>query len=48
MIASMLDFAARHNVLPQTEHFPMSRTNEAFSRLEAGKARYRIVLDADF
>jgi uncharacterized zinc-type alcohol dehydrogenase-like protein len=33
---------------PQTEHFPMSRSNEAFEHLEAGKARYRIVLDADF
>jgi uncharacterized zinc-type alcohol dehydrogenase-like protein len=44
----MLDFAARHNITPQTEHFPMGRINEAFERLEAGKARYRIVLDADF
>jgi D-arabinose 1-dehydrogenase-like Zn-dependent alcohol dehydrogenase len=26
----------------------MSRINEAFERLAAGKARYRIVLDADF
>jgi len=26
----------------------MSKINEAFARLEAGKARYRIVLDADF
>ena len=47
-IGTMLDFAARHGVTPQTEHFPMSRINEAFERLEAGKARYRIVLDADF
>lgn len=47
-IETMLDFAARHNVLPQTEHFPMSQINEAFARLESGKARYRIVLDADF
>jgi uncharacterized zinc-type alcohol dehydrogenase-like protein len=47
-IATMLDFAARHRITPQTEHFPMSRINEAFERLEAGKARYRIVLDADF
>lgn len=47
-IATMLDFAARHNVAPQTEHYPMSRINEAFDRLESGKARYRIVLDADF
>ena len=47
-IDTMLDFASRHNVLPQTEHFPMSKINEAFVRLESGKARYRIVLDADF
>ena len=47
-IATMLDFAARHNIAPQTEHFPMSQINEAFARLEAGKADYRIVLDADF
>jgi uncharacterized zinc-type alcohol dehydrogenase-like protein len=47
-IGTMLEFAARHNITPQTEHFPMSRINEAFERLEAGKARYRIVLDADF
>jgi uncharacterized zinc-type alcohol dehydrogenase-like protein len=47
-IATMLDFAARHNIAPQTEHFPMSQINEAFARLQSGKARYRIVLDADF
>jgi uncharacterized zinc-type alcohol dehydrogenase-like protein len=47
-IATMLDFASRHNVEPQNEHFPMSKINEAFARLESGKARYRIVLDADF
>jgi len=47
-IATMLDFAARHQVLPQVEHFPMSRVNEAFDHLRAGKPRYRIVLDADF
>lgn len=47
-IATMLDFAGRHAISPQTEHFPMSQINEAFKHLEAGKARYRIVLDADF
>jgi uncharacterized zinc-type alcohol dehydrogenase-like protein len=47
-IATMLEFAARHQVKPQTEHFPMSRINDALERLEAGKARYRIVLDSDF
>lgn len=47
-IDAMLGFAARHGVLPQTEHFPMSRVNEALAHLQSGKARYRIVLDADF
>lgn len=47
-IADMLDFASRHNITPKTEHFPMSQINKAFEHLEAGKARYRIVLDADF
>ena len=47
-IATMLDFAARHNIAPQNEHLPMSQINEGFARLESGKARYRIVLDADF
>ena len=48
VIADMLDFAARHGIAPVTEHFPMSRINDAFARLASGKARYRIVLDADF
>jgi alcohol/geraniol dehydrogenase (NADP+) len=47
-IATMLDFASRHNIAPQNEHFPMSNINEAFARLESGKAHYRIVLDSDF
>ena len=47
-IESMLEFASRHNIAPQTEHFPMSQINEAFGRLESGKARYRIVLDVNF
>jgi D-arabinose 1-dehydrogenase-like Zn-dependent alcohol dehydrogenase len=45
-----LDFSIS-TVLPfcrSSEHFPMSNINEAFARLESGKARYRIVLDADF
>jgi len=47
-IETMLDFASRHDIAPQTEHFPMSRIHEAFARLESGNAHYRIVLDADF
>jgi uncharacterized zinc-type alcohol dehydrogenase-like protein len=46
MLADMLDFAARHNIAPQVEHFPMSEVNAALEHLSAGKARYRIVLDA--
>lgn len=47
-IAKMLDFCARHGIEPQVEQFPMSRVNDALAHLKAGKARYRIVLKADF
>ncbi|MGA3127046.1 MAG: NAD(P)-dependent alcohol dehydrogenase [Candidatus Korobacteraceae bacterium] len=47
-IARMLDFAARHHIAPQVERFPMSQVNEAMAHLDSGKARYRIILDADF
>ncbi|MFO1128761.1 MAG: NAD(P)-dependent alcohol dehydrogenase [Rhodospirillales bacterium] len=46
-IATMLQFAARHDIAPVTEHFPLSRVNEALAHLRAGRARYRIVLDND-
>jgi uncharacterized zinc-type alcohol dehydrogenase-like protein len=46
-VATMLDFAARHGIAPVTEHFPMSRANDALERLRSGQARYRIVLDND-
>jgi uncharacterized zinc-type alcohol dehydrogenase-like protein len=46
--ADMLDFAARHGIAPVVEAFPMSRVNDAMAHLEAGKARYRIVLENDF
>ena len=48
VMAMMLEFAARHQIKPKVEHFPMSEVNEALAHLAAGKARYRIVLDADF
>ena len=48
MLADMLEFAARHHIAPQVEHFPMSQVNEALAHLAAGKAHYRVVLDADF
>ncbi|WP_315823882.1 zinc-binding dehydrogenase [Paraflavitalea speifideaquila] len=44
IIKTMLDFCVRHNIYPTVEEFPMEQVNEAISRLEAGKARYRIVL----
>jgi alcohol/geraniol dehydrogenase (NADP+) len=44
-MADMLEFAARHQIVPQTEHFPLDRINDAIARLKAGKARYPIVLD---
>lgn len=47
-MAQMLDFAARHHLSPQVEHFPLSHINDAIKHLAEGKARYRVVLDADF
>lgn len=45
VIHRMLEFAARHGIAPQTEHFPMSSINEALDHLRAGRARYRVILD---
>jgi len=45
---AMLEFCARHGILPVTEMFPMSKVNEALDHLRAGRARYRIVLKNDF
>jgi uncharacterized zinc-type alcohol dehydrogenase-like protein len=46
-VNAMFDFCARHRIEPITEEFPMSKANEALAHLEAGKARYRIVLKND-
>ncbi len=46
-VATMLDFAARHDIAPTTELFPMSKINDALEHLRSGKARYRIVLQND-
>ena len=46
-VATMLEFCARHGIAPVTEQFPMTQANEALDHLEAGKARYRIVLKQD-
>jgi uncharacterized zinc-type alcohol dehydrogenase-like protein len=47
VIDRMLEFCARHNIAPVTEEYPMSKINDAFEHLRAGKARYRIVLKND-
>lgn len=44
MLATMLDFAARHRIYPQVEEYPLAQVNEAIAHLAAGKARYRVVL----
>lgn len=44
-IEDMLQFCARHNIQPWTEHFAMKDVNKALEHLRAGKARYRIILD---
>jgi alcohol/geraniol dehydrogenase (NADP+) len=41
----MLEFCARHDIAPQTEHFPIAKVNDAIQHLLDNKARYRIVLD---
>jgi len=43
-MATMLNFAARHNILPKTESFKIERVNEAIEKLRQGKVRYRAVL----
>ncbi|WP_165954127.1 hypothetical protein [Seongchinamella unica] len=43
-MAQMLEFSARHNVKPETEHFRFDQVNEAIARFESGNARYRVVL----
>ena len=44
-IATMLEFATRHDVKPVTEQFGFHQVNEAIKHLESGKAHYRIVLN---
>ncbi len=40
----MLEFCARHQILPVTEEFLLQKVNEAFAHLALGKVRYRIIL----
>ena len=47
VILSMLEFCARHKIEPLVEEYPLSKVNEALEHLNAGKARYRLVLRND-
>lgn len=45
-LLKMVEFCARHQIVPQVERLPMDRINEAIDRLRRGEVRYRFVLDA--
>tara|TARA_R110002096_G_scaffold159011_3_gene324589 strand:- start:14391 stop:15443 length:1053 start_codon:yes stop_codon:yes gene_type:complete len=47
LVQTMLNFCARKEIAPITQSFPLSEINAAFAELEAGNARYRIVLEND-
>jgi len=40
----MLEFATRHNILPEIEVFPMDKVNEAMEKVKDNKVRFRAVL----
>jgi len=41
----MLEFAAKHAILPQIEMFPADQVNEVFAKMNLGEVRYRAVLN---
>lgn len=45
-VGKMLEFCGRHDIAPVTEMFPMKDVNKALDHVRAGKARYRVVLEA--
>ncbi|WP_455426739.1 NAD(P)-dependent alcohol dehydrogenase [Dryocola sp. LX212] len=47
-LRSLMKLAGRAKVQPQIELFPMSKIKEAIQHVRDGKARYRVVLKADF
>jgi len=44
LASKMLEFCVRHEIYPEVEEFAMADVNNALAHLEAGKARFRIVL----
>ncbi|XPE42225.1 hypothetical protein ACNKHK_27215 [Shigella flexneri] len=47
-LRKLMKFAGRSKVAPTTELYPMSQINDAIQHVRDGKARYRVVLKADF
>ncbi|EMH4163362.1 NAD(P)-dependent alcohol dehydrogenase [Pluralibacter gergoviae] len=47
-LRTLMKFAARAKVAPVTELYPMSKINDALRHVRESKARYRVVLKADF
>lgn len=47
MIREMLKFCGRHGIKPMIEEFKLSELAKAYEHLEAGNARFRIVLKND-
>lgn len=43
-ITQMLDFAARHRLVPKTELFPLAQVNDALDKLRYSHPPYRLVL----
>ena len=43
-IKAMLEFSARHRIVPQVEVFPMREVNGVYRRLASNELRYRAVL----
>ncbi|KAL3515013.1 hypothetical protein ACH5RR_021915 [Cinchona calisaya] len=44
-IQEMVDFAAKHNILPDVEIIPIDYVNTAMDRIEKGDVKYRFVID---
>lgn len=47
-LRTMMEFAARKQIAPVVQEFPMSQINDAIRHVHDGKARYRVVLKNDF
>jgi len=45
IMREMLEFAAKHKVLPMIEKLPMSQVNDGIQKVLANTVRYRVVLE---